>query len=201
MVPEPSCLYTHIIPRASPGDGRGLGLGWEGRKLCYQASLRSPTWCQNHLPFTHTQNTQSQPQNSPVKMGCRYPYFTADNAEASSAGETCPKSYQKQVVPRSIWFQNPNSYPSHHWQECTGGRSHLDPSLSYLPPSAHTVPPPSTAFLLYPSPVQSMACFFQEVLPDVWQPNLWCLHPPSSLVVQFTILILDFGAMRPRHRH
>ena len=47
-------LYTHIIPRASPGDGRGLGLGREGRKLCYQASLRSPTRCQNHLPLKHT---------------------------------------------------------------------------------------------------------------------------------------------------
>ena len=98
-MPEPSSLiHTHNTQSQTWGWPGDLDLDERGED-CYQASLRSPTWCQNHLPFTHTQNTQSQPQNSPVKMGLRYPRFTADNAEASSAGETCPKSYQRQVVP------------------------------------------------------------------------------------------------------
>ena len=166
--------YSLLGPRVT-GDEVGrspLNELTEDRKPFYQESLSRPVLC--HDPptlhkHTHTHNIWCQSHNSAVRMECGYPHFTADNIEAPSAGMTLPRGTPKAGCAKSVWFQNPNSYPSNYWQECTKDRSHLDPPLPTSLFLHMQYPLPRTSSLLYPSTAQPKACLFQEVLPEDWQ--------------------------------
>ena len=103
----------------------------------------------------HTHNTQSQPQNTPLKTRCHYPHFRANNTEAPSAGETCPRSYQKQVL-------YPGLFDSQTLTHRTTGRSAQERHLTLTPlfPTSHLLHMQSPLLAQLSSPIQ--------VLPSPW---------------------------------